>query len=679
MLPELQKLDLSWLPKLKCVVFDEKVSKTKTVVGFPNLTKLTVEECERLTDLIPLTTATTLLKLETLRIERCKGMREVVSQGDGKADQMDEIIIPRLQSLELSSLESLECFFYGSSPPFRFPSLKDLKITDCYKMKRKGFIAEPPNGGPQLQDDDVASQGLFNEKVFLPNLEKLQISGIKSRALWKNHLSPENFCKLKLLEVERCTELLSIVPSFMRKRLRNLECLKVDDCSSSVCIYEGLDAGDSSTSAGMNRQTYPEDEAYLEKLQELHVFDCLKLRYIIGSRDGKCRHAAPGILILPKLTTLELEKLPALCKFWQGSLCTLELPSLNKWLVRECGGLEEVVSDAVDIQQQDLDDQIDIAIQQKRRPAAIPDLPILESTDWNDELIEHILSVRQSHPEGFHGLRVLTVERFAVTSAIFNAFSLLFKLRKLEELILVNASLEVLFPCEVAPSALVNKDSPGNVVAAPLRRLKLVRCPELFNIWKGDGFTFQNLTCLQVSECHRLKALLTVSTAKSLPQLAKISAVRCDALTEIVACGESSDSDVQEEIAFSRLEVLELDCLTSIKHFCSGSHGLKLPWLTKLTMVGCPVMKIFCQGDISTPKLQDIEVRRVQRDGSRESGYSYKLYSDLNTTMKKLFAEKILLSSMRSLKISSPSSGKRYGLALAVYLLGLWKPWNILL
>ncbi|PKI38691.1 hypothetical protein CRG98_040928 [Punica granatum] len=517
MLPELQKLDLFWLPKLKCVVFDEKVSKTKTVVGFPNLTGITVVGCDCLTDLIPLTTATTLLKLETLKIKGCKGMREVVSRRDGKADQMDEIIIPRLRSLELSSLESLEYFFYGSSPPFRFPSLKDLEITGCSEMK--GFIAEPPNGGPQLQDDDVASQGLFNEKVFLPNLEKLQIIGIKLRALWKKQLSPGTFCKLKHLKVERCTELLSIVPSFMRKRLRNLE-------------------------------------------------------------DGKCIHVAPGIVILPKLTTLELKKLPALCKFWQGSLCTLELPSLNKWLVRECGSLEEAVSDAVDILPQDLDDQIDVVIQQKRLPAAIPDLPILDSTDWNDELIEHILSVRQSHLEVLHGVRFLAVEKFVVRSAIY-ASSLVFKL-KLEELILADASLEVLFTCEVAPSALVNKDNPRNVVAAPLRRLKLVRCPELFNIWKGDEFTFskhletlrvsecaklisllpplttfQNLTSLEVSKCHRLKALLTVSTVKSLPKLAEISVVECDALTEIVACGESGDSDVQEEIAFSRLEISE--------------------------------------------------------------------------------------------------------------------------
>ncbi|XP_031391428.1 uncharacterized protein LOC116203696 [Punica granatum] len=689
MLFELQKLYLSELPILKgVVVFDKMVSKTKTVVGFPNLTELTVRTCKLLTDLIPLTTMTTLLKLETLQITSCKGMRKVVTRGDDKADQMDEIIIPRLQSLQLSSLESLKYFFYGSSPPFRFPSLKDLKITFCYKMK--GFIAEPPNGGPQLQDDDVASQGLFNEKLFLPNLEKLHISGIKLRALWKDQLSPGTFCKLKLLKVERCAKLLSIVPSFMRKRLRNLECLRVDDCSSLECIYEGLDAGDSSTSAGMNRQTYPKDELYLEKLQELHVFDCLKLRYIIGSREGKCIHAAPRIVILTKLTTLELKKLSALCKFWQGSLCTLELPSLNKWLVRECGGIEEAVSDAVDILQQDLDDHI---IQQKRLPAAIPDLPILDFTDWNDELIEHILSVRQSHPEVLHGVRFLAVESFVVTSAIY-ASSLLFKLWKLEQLILADASLEVLFTCEVAPSALVNKDSPGNVVAAPLRRLKLVRCPELFNIWKGDECTFskhletlqvsecaklisvlpplttfQNLTSLEVSKCHRLKALLTVSTVKCLPQLAKISVVECDALTEIMACGESSDSDGPEEIAFSRLKVLQLDYLMNIEHFCSGS-SLKLPSLTELTMVGCPLMKIFCQGDISTPKLQDIEVRRVQWDGSRKSGYSYKLYSDLNTTMKKLFSEKTLLSSMNSLKISESIEWKEIWLGTGSLLSG---------
>ncbi|PKI31566.1 hypothetical protein CRG98_048050 [Punica granatum] len=171
----------------------------------------------------------------------------------------------------------------------------------------------------------------------------------------------------------------------------------------------------------------------------------------------------------------------------------------------------------------------------------------------------------------FAWTRVLAVERFAVTSAIFNAFSLLFKLRKLEELIFADASLEVLFPWEVAPLALVNKDNSGNVVAAPLRRLTLVRCPELFNTWKGDGVTFsKHLETLQVSECAKLISLLPPST--TFQNLTSLEVSRCHRLRSLTI----------EDCGFLKVAVVPTD------------KSLLLSWLRKLEIRNCgAVVEVF--------------------------------------------------------------------------------------
>ncbi|OWM69584.1 hypothetical protein CDL15_Pgr014045 [Punica granatum] len=205
-------------------------------------------------------------------------------------------------------------------------------------------------------------------------------------------------------------------------------------------------------------------------------------------------------------------------------------------------------------------------------------------------------------PCRFAWTRVLAVERFAVTSAIFNAFSLLFKLRKLEELIFADASLEVLFPWEVAPLALVNKDNSGNVVAAPLRRLTLVavvptdkslllswlrkleirNCGAVVEVFEplradaaGDvellsslgtlhlrdlpmlrlifpkGFhrtrSFMELHTIQVHNCSRLLNVLTPNMVKSLARLLKIEIKDCTMLEEIIA-KEKEDEEILESI-----------------------------------------------------------------------------------------------------------------------------------
>ncbi|EOY20448.1 Uncharacterized protein TCM_046047 [Theobroma cacao] len=65
--------------------------------------------------------------------------------------------------------------------------------------------------------------------------------------------------------------------------------------------------------------------------------------------------------------------------------------------------------------------------------------------------------------------------------------------------------------------------------------------------------------------------------------------------------------------------------------FCLGDHNFNFPALQKVMVRQCPQLKIFCQGDLSTPKLKQVQLTEDAREGRWEG--------DLKTTVKQLFEE----------------------------------------
>ncbi|MBA0654832.1 hypothetical protein Goklo_021747, partial [Gossypium klotzschianum] len=74
------------------------------------------------------------------------------------------------------------------------------------------------------------------------------------------------------------------------------------------------------------------------------------------------------------------------------------------------------------------------------------------------------------------------------------------------------------------------------------------------------------------------------------------------------------DEATYHEIIFKELKCLGLYDLQNLKSFSSGNYTLKFPALDDLTVINCPAMENFCNGALSTPKLQQVltgwEVRR---------------------------------------------------------------------
>ncbi|KAI7749417.1 hypothetical protein M8C21_002693, partial [Ambrosia artemisiifolia] len=126
-IPKLREVDLKGLTSLKYIWKSNQWRKLE----FPNLTRLSINECDSLEYVFTCSMVGCIKQLQELHIQRCKKMKGVVKGEKDCGDKVSEIIeFPRLKSLNLDDLKSLEGFSLGKED-FTFPSLDTLQITVC--------------------------------------------------------------------------------------------------------------------------------------------------------------------------------------------------------------------------------------------------------------------------------------------------------------------------------------------------------------------------------------------------------------------------------------------------------------------------------------------------------------------------------------------------------------------
>ncbi|GAY34771.1 hypothetical protein CUMW_277170 [Citrus unshiu] len=169
-----------------------------------------------------------------------------------------------------------------------------------------------------------------------------------------------------------------------------------------------------------------------------------------------------------------------------------------------------------------------------------------------------------------------------------------------------------------------------------LEQLEIFYCYNLTNLVPSST-SFQNLTTLKVSGCRGMINVLTSSTARSLVRLRQMEIGYCKMITEIVA-DEDDEGDnyaAKDEIVFSELKELILWNLESLTSFsCSGNNcDFKFPSLETLVVADCPNMKIFSEGELSTPKLHEVQMSLVDKKlGAWDR--------DLNTTIQYVYLKR---------------------------------------
>ncbi|KAJ0693049.1 putative leucine-rich repeat domain superfamily [Helianthus annuus] len=139
-IPNLKQVKLEWLRDLKYLW----KSNQWMVLEFPNLTTLSIHYCDRLEHVFTCSMVGSLVQLQELSISWCYKMEVIVKEEEECDAKVNEIMLPRLNSLKLDNLSRLEGICLGKEA-FSLPALDTLEIKNCPSITvfTKGHLSTP--------------------------------------------------------------------------------------------------------------------------------------------------------------------------------------------------------------------------------------------------------------------------------------------------------------------------------------------------------------------------------------------------------------------------------------------------------------------------------------------------------------------------------------------------------
>ncbi|RXH90649.1 hypothetical protein DVH24_035413 [Malus domestica] len=574
-------------------------------VMMPNLTTLTVHQCDSLRFLFSSSMAKCLGQLKNLKISNCQIMEEIVGNEENTDDMFD-----KLSRLELQHLPNLVRFSSGSY--IEFPSLAYLNLDDCTKLETFIFDAKSENITTNKEERDIE---LFNERVGFPSLEVLYIWDLpKLKTIFHNQLHSDSFGKLRIMDVRRCHSLINIFGPSIMGRLNALETLQIEQCQSLQVVY------DTSSITQLNRfecpyldsvwidsceslkNVFPTSVAKdLKQLNQFSVKNCGLMVEIVVKEEGP--QTTYEEFKFPKVTAMEFDNLPQLRSFYLG-LHVSNWPSLNVLMFKKCGGVEIFAAEFSTYQDKfklghPIPTEQPFFLIEKGK--SFLNLEVLTTRTRRFELLSKVKSIHfaTSHPKSdvfFENLQ--NIEYLRVLSAPWKELfvhdhqgSSRGETHEVETLPRVKVLWLIDMP-ELMHLGMENSQ-PRGPVFPNLEFLTVYKCGRLENL-ASTLISFRNLTFLTIRSCHGLQYLKPYSVAKNLQQLMGLEVVSCQRMVEIVA---SNEDDPENEITFSCLQHLKLSGLPSLQGFCRGNCIFKVPSLKTLIVEDCQLIDLKISSD----------------------------------------------------------------------------------
>ncbi|KAG4128055.1 hypothetical protein ERO13_D10G253700v2 [Gossypium hirsutum] len=535
-----------------------------------NLRRLIISGCGKLEHLLSPSVARSLVQLHRFEIVHCESLREIIftEEIEEEEEEMNNVIcFPRLNFLRMDFLGNLISFCSGNYN-VEFPLLKELTIGFCPKLKE--FISE--------SSIESGMHTLFNEKVAIPSLERMKISGlINAKMIFHNELPPDSFQNLRELSVSNCERLKNIFPALIAKHLPQLEQLWIIRCGVEEIVSEG---------EGVEEQ--------------------------------------PVSFEFPKVSSLMVEHLEKLKCFYKGQH-TIAWPMLKK-LTTDCSALLMIVGlEDVRIQERKGNGEAVLLVEE-----VIPNLETLELRNFSD-MNQCPLDLFPRVGGGFHSGSSYI---FPLFRRFYNLESLKFSYFDFKHVVPCKGDVGTLSPIknlELRSSKNLKhvwrKDSELGHILSNLQTLTIWYCDDLKNIG-ASSLSFQNLTTLEVSNCKMMTNLVTPLVVENLVQLTTMRVRGCTEMTEIV----TNEGDYHQTIVVRKLKCLEISYLQRLTSFCPGSYTFNFPCLEEVVVERCPRLKIFSEGALSTPQLQRVNQERYNRNVCWKG--------NLNTAIHQLYTKK---------------------------------------
>ncbi|TYH51615.1 hypothetical protein ES332_D10G288300v1 [Gossypium tomentosum] len=520
--------------------------------------------------------------------------------------QVIYVVVPRLERLDLSSINIHKIWHHSSSPSIGY--LNFLRVKRCHNLKYlfPFFLAKDLE---QLRflgilDCNMMEQVIFTDGLVEEHQGRNQMFFFNLHSLWLNDLpKTHKNCPLLKTFISKC------VPGDEPQIGQHVQASNLEVHNSSLL----------------------NEKIVFSSLKYLSIQNCDSLEEIIElegliADESQSTSAAQSTVaetvttkfVFPKLINLGLDKVPRLKSFY-SRMHTTQWPSLKRMSIIECPKVQIFT-------RQCPVSQVGISNQQPLFCVNEDTFPVLEELTLKTNDMGKGICDGQLSLQCFQNLKHLNLQFFPETSTTL-PYSFIRSLPMLHKLVIDNASI-----CQIVQSEGLSDQEWHTAAFYQLKELSLSQLPELtLKTFEPSLLSFKNLTTLKVSRCHGFINLIACSTAKCLRLLESLSIDDCEMIEEILAC---EAEEIQGGIVFPKLKYLQLSCLPCLASFSSAHHSLEFPVLLMVKVTKCPKMRNFCQGDLSTPRLEQMHLTRDEEGELQWEG-------DLNTTIKHMFDEMV--------------------------------------
>ncbi|KAJ9558430.1 hypothetical protein OSB04_013044 [Centaurea solstitialis] len=296
--------------------------------SFSRLRKIHLSFLPVITYLFTQSVATNLVHLESLQIEYCTNMEQVIFNPRPSAlasTVENKIVFPKLSELNLNYDVNLVCFSQGLNLQAEFPQLTVLKLENLFNFQT--FCPDEINLASMGNHKGTNFQSLFDHKVEFSRVAELTISNIGNiKEVWCGQLP--NLVHLQGLYIQFC-HMMEEVISIQRPSVTSMGEKIVFVRLKEVILF------------GLNRLTFFCRGVEHVEFPQLRV---LRLRWLTHFRTF-CPEESNAVytssvfndkVTFPSLETLELSELDSVEELWSSQLPTTQFAKLKSLRIEKC-------------------------------------------------------------------------------------------------------------------------------------------------------------------------------------------------------------------------------------------------------------------------------------------------------------------------------------------------------
>ncbi|OMO66610.1 Disease resistance protein [Corchorus capsularis] len=148
-------------------------------LSFPNLSHIVIESCNNLEYVFPTSIVGDLQRLDQIRISKASKLKQVFGCEDhnnvkDREHEEETVQLPKLESLLLEELPGIISLISSLDYHFAFPSLKELRVTNCPKMATTFSIDSQSraHAKPQMEGSEITEEVSESRETTNGNAKK---------------------------------------------------------------------------------------------------------------------------------------------------------------------------------------------------------------------------------------------------------------------------------------------------------------------------------------------------------------------------------------------------------------------------------------------------------------------------------------------------------------------------